>query len=42
MADAMLFGSPRVEPAVLTSRGFGFQLPRLEPALKHILHRQYT
>ena len=42
MADALLLGSQRVEPAVLKSRGFGFQLPRLEPALKHILHREYT
>ena len=42
MADALLLGSQRVEPAVLTSRGFGFQLPRLEPALKHILHREYA
>lgn len=42
MADALLLGSQRVEPAVLTSRGFGFQLPKLEPALKHILHRKHT
>ena len=42
MADALLLGSQRVEPAVLTARGFSFQLPRLEPALKHILQRQYA
>jgi uncharacterized protein len=42
MADALLLSSQRVEPAVLTSRGFAFQLARLEPALKHILQRQYA
>jgi uncharacterized protein len=42
MADALLLAGQRVEPTVLKSRGFGFQLPRLEPALKHILHREYA
>jgi uncharacterized protein len=42
MADALLLASQRVEPAVLKARGFGFSFPRLEPALKHILHREYT
>ena len=42
MADALLLSSQRVEPAVLKARGFGFRFPRLEPALKHVLHREYT
>jgi uncharacterized protein len=42
MADALLLTSQRVEPEVLKARGFGFQFPRLELALKHILHREYT
>jgi uncharacterized protein (TIGR01777 family) len=41
MADSLLLASQRVEPAVLTERGFGFNFARLEPALKHILHREY-
>jgi uncharacterized protein (TIGR01777 family) len=39
MGDALLLGSQKVEPAVLKARGFSFTLPRLEFALKHILHR---
>jgi len=39
MGDRLLLGSQKVEPAVLKARGFGFLLPRLEPALKHILRR---
>ena len=42
MADALLLSSQRVEPAMLKSRGFGFQWPRLELTLKNILHREYT
>ncbi len=42
MADALLLASQRVEPAVMKARGFAFSFPRLEPALKHILHREYT
>jgi uncharacterized protein (TIGR01777 family) len=42
MADSLLLASQRVEPAVLKARGFRFSFPRLEPALKHILHREYT
>lgn len=42
MADALLLSSQRVEPAVLTNRGFAPFWPRLEPALKHLLHREYT
>ena len=42
MADALLLSGQRVVPAVLQSRGFGFQLPRLEPALRRILHREYS
>ena len=38
MADALLLASQKVEPEVLKSRGFSFTLPRLEFALKHILH----
>ncbi|HEX5966517.1 MAG TPA: TIGR01777 family oxidoreductase [Pyrinomonadaceae bacterium] len=41
MADSLLLASQRVEPTVLTERGFGFNFARLEPALKHILHREY-
>ena len=42
MADSLLLSSQRVEPSVLTERGFAFNFARLEPALKHILHREYT
>ena len=42
MADALLLASQTVEPSVLTERGFGFNFVRLEPTLKHILHREYT
>jgi uncharacterized protein (TIGR01777 family) len=42
MADALLLSGQRVVPAVLQSRGFGFQFPRLEPALRRILHREYS
>ena len=42
MADALLLASQRVEPVVLKERGFGFLFPRLEPALKHLLHREYA
>lgn len=37
MADALLLSSQRVEPAVLTDKGFKFSWPTLEPALKHLL-----
>jgi uncharacterized protein len=40
MADAALLSGQRVEPAVLQTRGFGFNLPRLEFALRKILHRE--
>jgi len=39
MADELLFASQRVEPAVLTSAGFTFEHPTLEPALRHALDR---
>ena len=42
MADALLLGSQKVEPAVLKARGFAFSFVRLEPTLKHILHREYS
>jgi len=41
MGDALLLGSQKVEPAVLKARGFAFNFVRLEPTLKHILHREY-
>jgi uncharacterized protein (TIGR01777 family) len=37
MADALLLASQRVEPSVLEDRGFPFEWPTLEPALRHIL-----
>lgn len=42
MADALLLASQRVVPEVLQARGFAFSWPRLELALKHILHREYS
>jgi uncharacterized protein (TIGR01777 family) len=42
LADAALLSGQRVEPAVLQTRGFGFSLPRLEFALRKILHREYS
>lgn len=42
LADAALLSGQRVEPAVLQARGFGFSLPRLEMALRKILHREYS
>jgi uncharacterized protein (TIGR01777 family) len=37
MADALLLASQRVEPRVLKERGFVYQWPMLEPALRHLL-----
>lgn len=42
LADAALLSGQRVEPAVLQARGFAFGLPRLELALRKILHREYS
>jgi uncharacterized protein len=42
MGDALLLSSQRVEPGVLLARGYHTSFARLEPSLKHILHRQYT
>lgn len=42
MADALLLASQKVQPAVLQARGFAFTRPRLELALKHLLHREYS
>lgn len=42
MADALLLSSQRVAPTVLVSRGFAPLWPRLEPALKHLLHKEYV
>ena len=41
MGDALLLSSQRVEPGVLQGRGYSFQLPRLELALRKLLHREY-
>jgi uncharacterized protein (TIGR01777 family) len=38
-ADEMLFTSMRVHPARLQATGYRFQLPELEPALRHTLGR---
>ena len=40
LADALLLSSQRVEPAVLTERGFAPYWPRLEPALQHLLQKR--
>jgi uncharacterized protein len=40
VADALLLSSQRVEPAVLSERGFAPYWPRLEPALQHLLQEQ--
>lgn len=37
MADALLLSSQRVEPSVLEDKGFLFNWPTLEPALRHLL-----
>lgn len=42
LADAALLSGQRVEPTVLRARGFAFGLPRLEFALRKILHREYS
>lgn len=42
MADALLLSGQRVAPEVLQARGFGFQWPRLELALRRILHKEYA
>jgi uncharacterized protein (TIGR01777 family) len=41
MADALLLASQRVKPTVLINRGFAPSWPRLEPALKRQLHKEY-
>ena len=41
MGDALLLSSQKVEPAVLQGRGYSFQWPRLELALRRLLHREY-
>ncbi|HVF23561.1 MAG TPA: TIGR01777 family oxidoreductase [Pyrinomonadaceae bacterium] len=42
MADALLLASQKVEPRVLINGGFAPLWPRLEPALKRMLHKEYT
>ena len=37
MADEMLLGGSRVQPNALTSAGFQWNHPRLEPALRHVI-----
>ena len=37
MGNALLLASQRVEPKVLEDKGFSFQWPTLEPALRHLL-----
>jgi uncharacterized protein (TIGR01777 family) len=37
MADALLLSSTRVAPQALEAAGYAFQLPQLEPALRHLL-----
>jgi uncharacterized protein (TIGR01777 family) len=37
MADALLLSSQKVEPGVLSDRGFPFTWPTLEPALRHMV-----
>jgi NAD dependent epimerase/dehydratase family enzyme len=39
MADAALLASQRALPARLTASGYGFRLPTLESALRHLLGR---
>ena len=38
MADALLLSSQKVEPSVLEDKGYLFNWPTLEPALRHLLH----
>lgn len=40
MANALLLASQRVEPRVLRERGFRFNWPELEAALRHLLARR--
>jgi NAD dependent epimerase/dehydratase family enzyme len=39
MADTALLASQRALPARLLTSGYGFRLPALEPALRHLLGR---
>ena len=41
MGDALLLSSQKVAPAVLQAQGFSPSLPRLEPALRRLLHKEY-
>ncbi len=42
MADEMLLSGVRVEPGALSSAGFAFQHPQLEPALRHAIAAQFA
>jgi NAD dependent epimerase/dehydratase family enzyme len=39
LADALLFESQRVDPAVLAASGYSFEHPELAPALRAVLDR---
>ena len=39
MADATLLASQRVEPVRLKETGYSFKYPKLEDALRHVLHK---
>jgi len=41
MGDALLLSGQRVEPAVLKARGYSSSWPRLELALRKLLHKEY-
>jgi hypothetical protein len=40
MADELLLASTRVEPTKLSTSGFRFAYPDLEPALRHLLGKE--
>jgi len=42
MADALLIGGVRVEPAKLTQSGYAFRYPDLDGALNHLFHINTT
>jgi uncharacterized protein len=41
MGEALLLSSQKVEPSVLKARGYSSQWPRLELALRKLLHKEY-
>jgi len=42
MAEALLLASTRVLPARLQASNYSFRCPKLEGALKHLLHNEYS